>query len=150
MNVDWTPPAPSAEVRDGLGPDENTTPIGTQLSANWDPTTDPHSDLLTYEYAIGTAPGTPDIVNWTPAGLTTSVTHTGLSLTDGQTYYFGVRAVNNAGLTSTPPGPMASSTPNPSSTMPEPLTVFYLQIGRWFASTPIPLLAPSPSRDRLP
>jgi len=102
VNVDWTPPAPSAEVRDGLGPDESTTSIGTQLSANWDPTTDPHSDLLTYEYAIGTAPGTPDVVNWTPAGLTTSVTHTGLSLTDGQTYYFGVRAVNNAGLTSTP------------------------------------------------
>jgi len=42
------------------------------------------------------------VVNWTPAGLTTSVTHTGLSLTNGQTYYFGVRAVNNAGLTSTP------------------------------------------------
>jgi hypothetical protein len=102
VNVDWTPPASSAEVRDGLGPDENTTPIGTQLSANWDPTTNPHSDLLTYEYAIGTAPGTPDVVNWTPAGLTTSVTHTGLSLTNGQTYYFGVQAVNNAGLTSTP------------------------------------------------
>ncbi len=102
VNVDWTPPDPSAEVRDGLGPDESTTPIGTQLSANWDPATDPHSGLLTYEYAIGTSPGTPDVVGWTSAGLPTSVTHTGLSLTSGQTYYFGVRAVNNAGLISTP------------------------------------------------
>ncbi len=102
VNVDWTPPGSPPEVRDGLGADESTTSTGTQLSANWDPTDDPHSGLLRYEYAIGTAPNTADVVNWTAAGLSTSLTHTGLSLTSGQTYYFGVRAVNHAGLTGSP------------------------------------------------
>ncbi len=98
VDVDWTPPNSPAEVRDGPGADESTTSVGTQLSANWDLCSDPHSDLLRYEYAIGTAPNTPDVVGWTSAGLSTSVTHTGLSLISGQTYYFGVRALNNAGL----------------------------------------------------
>ncbi len=102
LDVDWTPPPSPAEVRDGLGADESTTSTGNQLSANWDPTSDPHSGLLRYEYAIGTAPNSTDVVSWTSAGLSTSVTHTGLSLTSGQTYYFGVRALNNAGLISAP------------------------------------------------
>jgi hypothetical protein len=89
-------------VRDGLGADENTTTIGTELSANWDAAYDPHSGLLRYEYAIGTAPGSTDVVSWTSAGLSTNVTHTGLSLISGQTYYFGVRAINQAGLIGTP------------------------------------------------
>ncbi|GIV22817.1 MAG: glycosyl hydrolase family 18 protein [Bacteroidia bacterium] len=100
VNVDWTPPTASAAVRDGLGPDESTTYNGTQLSANWDPCADPHSDVVGYEYAIGTAPGATDVVGWTPLPASpTSHTHTGLTLTDGQTYYWCVRAINGAGLT---------------------------------------------------
>ena len=101
-HVDWTPPSSPAEVRDGLGADESTPMIGTELSANWDAAHDPHSGLLRYEYAIGTAPGSTDVVSWTSAGLSTNVTHTGLSLISGQTYYFGVRAINQAGLIGTP------------------------------------------------
>jgi spore germination protein YaaH len=102
VNVDWTPPASPAEVRDGLGPDESTTGDGTQLSANWDASADANSGLLRYEYAIGTAPGSTDVVGWTLGTLALSQTHTGLSLTPGQTYYFGVRSVNGAGLTGLP------------------------------------------------
>ncbi len=99
VNVDWTPPTAPATVYDGTGPgDENVTHTGTELSAHWEPASDPHSGLLEYEYAIGTAPGTTDVVGWTPVGLVTSYTRTGLTLVDGQTYYFGVRARNGAGL----------------------------------------------------
>lgn len=99
VNVDWTPPTAPFAVRDGLGPDESLTTDGSALSGNWDPSTDPHSDVSLYQYAIGTAPGLADVVGWVSAGLVTSVTHSGLSLTPGQMYYFGVRAVNGAGLT---------------------------------------------------
>ncbi len=98
VNVDWTPPTAPPSVRDGLGPDENTTTDGAQLAGNWDPSADPHSGLAGYEYAIGTAPGLTDVVSWTSAGTATSVTHTGLSLVANQMYYFGVRAANGAGL----------------------------------------------------
>jgi hypothetical protein len=40
------------------------------------------------------------VVPWTDNALTTSVTKSGLTLTQGQTYYFSVKAVDGAGLTS--------------------------------------------------
>ncbi|MCX7651276.1 MAG: glycosyl hydrolase family 18 protein [Bacteroidia bacterium] len=100
VDVDWTPPAAPDSVYDGLGPgDAHLTYDNTQLSAHWTPVSDPHSGLATYEYAIGTAAGLTDVANWTPINLALSHTHIGLSLLDGQTYYFGVRAINQAGLT---------------------------------------------------
>lgn len=99
VSVDWTPPSAPLTVRDGAGPDENITTDPTQLTANWDASADPHSDIAEYEYAIGTASGLADVVSWTPLGSPVlSHTHTGLSLMNGQTYFFGVRTRNGAGL----------------------------------------------------
>ena len=97
--TDSTPPSPPANVRDGMGADISTTTSTTQLSANWDASTDNESGISGYQYAIGTTTGGTQIVNWTSLGNVTTVTKTGLTLTVGQTYFFSVEAVNGAGLT---------------------------------------------------
>lgn len=99
-NVDWTPPADVLTVNDGTGADISSVTSNTELSGNWTPTSDQHSDIAHYWYAIGTSPGLTDVVNWTDNWFDTLVTHTGLGLTYGTTYYFTVRAENGAGLLS--------------------------------------------------
>lgn len=101
VNVDWTAPTNITYVYDGVGADIQTTASTTSLSANWANSSDPHSDLTEYFYAIGTSAGGTDVVNWTNNSLNTSVTHNGLSLTVGQIYYFSVRATDGAGLMTT-------------------------------------------------
>ena len=101
-NVDWTTPADVVQINDGNGADISITSTNTELSANWSPTVDTNSDIAAYWYAIGTSPGATDVVNWTDNWFDTTVTHTGLSLTYGTTYYFSVKAENGAGLFSNP------------------------------------------------
>jgi hypothetical protein len=103
--ADSTPPTAPPAVRDGLKASIATTTSTTQLSANWDPASDPESGIKGYQYAIGSTPGGADIINWTPPRYELSTTRSGLSLTWGHTYYFSVRAVNGAGLT----GPATTS-----------------------------------------
>ena len=55
-----------------------------------------------YEYAIGSSPGGSDIRPFTNVGNVTSFTASGLQLTDGNTYFAAVRAVDGIGLLSTP------------------------------------------------
>ncbi len=97
LNIDWTIPVCGA-VNDGTGSDISTTTSLTTLSANWAASSDANSGILRYWYAIGTAPGDTNVVAWTDNALNTSVTKSGLSLTNGQTYYFSVKTVNGAGL----------------------------------------------------
>ena len=97
--TDTTPPSAPPAVRDGTGADISTTSSTTQLSANWDASTDNESGISGYQYAIGTSAGGTQTVNFTSLGNVTTVTKTGLTLTVGQTYYFSVKAVNGAGLT---------------------------------------------------
>lgn len=66
----------------------------TSLSASWAPN---GAGITQYRYAIGTTPGARNVVGWTYT-TATSVTHTGLNLTSGQTYYVTVQARNAAGL----------------------------------------------------
>ena len=94
-----TAPSPPPVVRDGTDADISTTSSTTQLSANWDASTDNESGISGYQYAIGTSTGGTQTVNWTSLGNVTTVTNTGLTLTVGQTYYFSVKAVNGSGVT---------------------------------------------------
>ncbi len=66
------------------------------LSAHWS-SSDPESSITSFRYAVGTAPGRTEVINWT-ALSSTEVVRSGLSLTDGQTYYLSVQARNEAGL----------------------------------------------------
>jgi C1A family cysteine protease len=102
QTVDYTPPAAVGTVNDGTGPDVAYTASNTTLSANWTPAVDAQSGILSYEIAIGTTPGGTGILGWTSNGASTSATRTGLSLANGQTCFFSVRAVNGAGLASPP------------------------------------------------
>lgn len=99
VNIDWTDPLCTI-VNDGTGIDVDTTSSLTTLSANWAASLDTNSGIAKYWYAIGTTAGATDILGWTDNALTTSVTQSGLSLTNGQHYYFTVKTENAAGLTS--------------------------------------------------
>lgn len=100
VNVDWTPPA-NFIINDGTSADIDTSFINTQIQANYTPTSDPHSTLIGYEYALGTTPGDSNVISWTNNGLNTTISQTGLSLPFNQDYYFSVRAENGAGLKNT-------------------------------------------------
>jgi hypothetical protein len=97
ISYDTTAPTAPATVSDGASTDETYTNSATQLSANWTGSTDALSGLQKYQYAIGTTVGGTNTVDWTDNGTNTNVTKTGLTLANGQTYYFSVRAVDNAG-----------------------------------------------------
>jgi hypothetical protein len=68
----------------------------TEAAATW-MASDPDSSIDLYQYALGTAPGSTDVINWTSTSAT-SVTRTGLNLIDGQRYYVSVKARNEGGL----------------------------------------------------
>lgn len=99
VNVDWTEPT-TVFVNDGLSTDIDVFNINTEISGNWTASSDQHSDVDYYQYAIGTTSGGTDIVSWTNNGTSTSFTHSGLSLTYNTTYYVSVKTTNGAGLTS--------------------------------------------------
>lgn len=100
VNVDWTPPTTPVTVNDGTTGDVDTTYTGNQLKTNYSASSDPNSGVTGYFYAAGTTPGAQDIVPWTNNGTNLSVTEAGLSLMNGQHYYFTVKSMNAAGLMS--------------------------------------------------
>ena len=97
VNIDWTAPS-DVVVSDGLSADVDTVCSTAELSANWTASADTHSAVVRYWYAIGTTPGGTDIISWLDNGMNTSITQTGLSLTNGTVYYVSVRVENGAGL----------------------------------------------------
>ena len=96
FQVDDTPPT-AGKVIDGATQDLDWTRISTSLTAAWSGFTDALSGIKQYEYAIGTISGGSDVVDWTSSGTDTSVTHDGLSLSSGSTYFSSVRARDLAG-----------------------------------------------------
>jgi hypothetical protein len=85
---DSTPPTTPVVTDDGI-----YTASATQLHASWT-SSDPESGVAEYQCAIGTASGGTDVIDWTSTGTATEVTKTGLNLTTGTTYFFGVKAKN--------------------------------------------------------
>ena len=72
--------------------DQDFTNSGTALSANW--TANDGSGIDHYTYAIGTTSGAADVVSYTSTGASTNVTKSSLTLTNGATYYFTIRALD--------------------------------------------------------
>ncbi|MFA6448244.1 MAG: YCF48-related protein [bacterium] len=102
QTIDATPPEPVAEVNDGIGLDVEFSTAAAQLTANWTGSSDPQSGVAGYWYSIGTATGAADIAGWTNNGSGTSVTRSGLSLTNGGRYYFNIKVENGGGGLSAP------------------------------------------------
>ena len=73
----------------------NTNDISFVM-VNWS-ATDPETSIIGYRYAIGTAPGATDIVNWTNT-TKTSISRNGLILIDGHQYWVSIQAQNSGGL----------------------------------------------------
>ena len=100
--ADVTPPSTrNALVLDGnTASDIDYQDNTTAMSAEWEGFADPESGIQYYEYGISRSrEGIMDIFPFRSAGLNTSVTVHGLSLSDG-VYYVTVCAVNNAHLRS--------------------------------------------------
>ena len=100
--VDKSSPTVVSTVNDGLEEDSDVTFSTYTLYSNWPVSTDPESGIKGYWYAVGTTEEGTDIQSWTYNGTATTVTVSGLSLNIGTTYYFSVKAENNAGLLSEP------------------------------------------------
>jgi PKD repeat protein/N-acetyl-anhydromuramyl-L-alanine amidase AmpD len=97
VKIDWTNPSSIQTVNDGLNTDVSTTTNNSMLEANWTTSSDTNSDIANYWVAIGTAPGSEDIVPWTNNYWNTNVSLGGLSLNAGTTYYVSVKSENGAG-----------------------------------------------------
>lgn len=87
-------PIASVSVDDGQF---STTTAASPLISWVGGGTDGGSGFNRFEYAIGTSPMFEDVVAWTSAGSSVSVTVTGLSLVANTRYYAKVRSVDNVG-----------------------------------------------------
>jgi len=98
IKKDTTVPSAPARVDDGIGTSDIAyTNSTTALSASWPVGADAESGIARYWYAIGTSAGGTELIDWTNNGTALSVTKTGLTLNNGSTYYFSVKAENSAG-----------------------------------------------------
>lgn len=98
MKQEWVDTtAPITPVVTDSGEFTNRTGI---LSASW-VSYDFESGIAEYKYKITQDSAAGSVVkDWTSTGKTAFVSATGLSLTNGKTYYFSVKAVNNANVES--------------------------------------------------
>ena len=93
--IDTTPPSTPVVTDDGVCQSSLTT-----LHASWS-AADAESGIAEYQYAIGTSPTDPGIgyvLDWTVTGTNTSITRSDITLSNGRTYYFYVKAKNEDGF----------------------------------------------------
>lgn len=88
--VDNTPPG-KPKIDDG-----NQSIRLDSLSATWD-AEDSETDIELYKYAIGSMPGSTDVLEWANTSDDDSKVDD-LNLTEGETYYWMVKAQNEVGL----------------------------------------------------
>ncbi|HYE99986.1 MAG TPA: hypothetical protein VEJ18_13795, partial [Planctomycetota bacterium] len=118
---DTSPPLPGS-VLDGPGADADWQNHTISLSANWSGFSDPQSGVAGYRWAIGTAPGTADILPFTDVGTATNAAVFGLTLAEGATYYVTVEAANPDGysVTATSDGVRIDTIPPPVPSLVSP------------------------------
>jgi len=97
---DTTPPTVGT-VNDGTGADISFQPYTTTIAANWTGFSDAGSGIASYQWAIGTTPGGTNVQAFTSVGTRTSARNSLLNLTEGDTYYVSVRAIDGVGNIST-------------------------------------------------
>jgi hypothetical protein len=90
------PPA-TAQVRDGQAADIDGQDQRSTLFANWDPFVDPEGRPVVYEWAIGTRPGTVDVMPWTDVGGSLRASTQGIELPRGVSLHVSVRATDLGG-----------------------------------------------------
>ena len=98
VNVDFSNPIFSGPVRDGTASDIDSLYDNNFIAANWDEAIDFNDSIAEYFVAVGTQPGSDDVIAWHSNGAETMFDTSGISLTFGQTYYTSVYCKNMAGL----------------------------------------------------
>ncbi|MBU0569135.1 hypothetical protein KKC52_13960, partial [bacterium] len=93
--ADLTPPVVISIQDEG-----EWTTDGTQLSFSFK-AEDEESEVVEYQYAIGTSPKSDDLTGWKKT-IRTEVTEKDLRLSNGQSYYLTIKAGNKSGLWSEP------------------------------------------------
>ena len=73
--------------------ESTTNSLTSSPNISW--TDSPSTNILRYEYCIGTSSDTCNIYDWTSNGMSTSLLLTDLSLSDAETYFINVRVVNS-------------------------------------------------------
>ncbi len=99
FGIDTSPPT-GGTIYDGdqAGIDLNYNSGGLDtLYANWSGINANISGLTKVEYAVGTAVGSSDVVNWTSVGTGSTAWASGLSLNTSSKYYFAIKATDAAG-----------------------------------------------------
>lgn len=81
----------TTSLRDGSAADVDYWNDASALTINWD---DVGAGITRYEVALGTSPGATDVAGWANAGLALNYTFTGLSLSNGSSYYATIRIVD--------------------------------------------------------
>ena len=88
-------------VADGLSNDDQEWSNDlTTMSAVWTGFSDALSGLASYEYSIGTEAGGAQALSWTDVGLDTFMINSTLTLESGYQYFVNIRAIDQAGNTS--------------------------------------------------
>ncbi|MFK7871822.1 MAG: hypothetical protein AB8C84_01445 [Oligoflexales bacterium] len=86
------PSAPGSFVDGAFNLNSEVSP-----AMSWSASSDATSGVAYYEVALGTSSGAINTLTWQNVGLVTSITLTGLDLTEGLTYYATIRATDTAG-----------------------------------------------------
>ncbi|KAK3722794.1 hypothetical protein QZH41_007481 [Actinostola sp. cb2023] len=96
--IDRDPPR-AGTINDGLSKDVQHQSNGSTISANWNGFSDgaKGSGIVGYQYKITNSKNN-EIVGWTSVAKKTTITHSGLSLTNGEKYYVTVKAMDAVGL----------------------------------------------------
>lgn len=98
INIDWTVPSNITTVNDGKTADINFVVTSDSLSANFPPSIDLNSGIISYWVSVGTTPGATNTMTWTSMLVDTNVVAKNLTLVNGQVYYINVKSENGAGL----------------------------------------------------
>lgn len=96
--IDWTSPIAISTVNDYDTQDIDTTYLLNQISANWTESTDVHSGVIAYYYAVGTTIGGTELIDWTNCGLNTNFDNNSVTLIPETVYYISIKSENGAGL----------------------------------------------------
>lgn len=100
VTVDLTPPSVGSvidisEIDNQL--DQSYTGSTTSLMASWSGFLDNLSGVGSYEYGVGSNELEIDLKAWTSVNSDTVATDDSFSLTNGQTYFVSIRAIDNVG-----------------------------------------------------
>ncbi len=100
INIDWTAALPVEFIYDGPVDDIDIVESNTEIIAHWSSALEENSDIIDYQFSLGTTLGGTEILDWTSSVNQNFVIVSDLNLQENIMYYFSVRAINTVNLIS--------------------------------------------------